>query len=654
MDKTKRTTLAKQGIAIAVILLIIIGGFFIKIPGVPEYRYTDLTGGASSVLTELQRYTHVEQEIPYQAEDCGVSIEFATYNRTNLGNVRVRVVGENSNFIYVNQTQNVGGFVDNAFMDFNYPEDRPTEAEKLRITITSTSQKGHGIALWCTESDVLSDYDLICDGNEQGSDLVVRSYCRSHIIAFGWPIFSLMLISMVLSIIMVFGKQLPPEKAFAFIAVSLGLIYCFVMTPMSIPDEQTHYQSALKLSNYLCFQWDNPNQAPMEYLDYHDLAGHANVSSGYLRVLNELFSRPDAERLSVAFSPKAIKARVGYPIMLLPQAIGISIGRLFRANFLLTFYFGRILNLLFFVACVYLAIKRTPRFKLLFFMIGIMPMALHQAASFSYDVFINGMALLLFAYILSVVDGAGLIQKKELLPATIIAVLLAPAKVVYAPLMLLFFLIPLKRFPNIKAYWTTIIVIGLCAFVIVLLFQLRTAFSTIAAANTTELNWEGGINYSIADIFQHPLRIAQVYFGTFRYLYMEWVLQSIGRIMSGMSMIIDDKLIRCYFLLLLLSSCHCDSGFTTTSRERAIFVIAGLIPIFLLMFIMMICWTSNTHDFIQGIQGRYFIPVVPLFYMAINNKLVRAYRPIEKPIVMMGVIVNMLILQQVLFTTMTR
>ena len=646
MAMAKHKAFIKRIILGTLMVLIVVGCFMAQLSSTPNYSHRDLTTNYKTALNEIIRQSKVEQQIPYQAGDCGISIMFATFARKNLGILRIRVVGNDSGFTYLDETHPVQDFSDNAFADFLYVDDRPEEEETLTITITSSSRKGQGITIWCTDSDTLTDYSLIVNGEEKKRDLVMRSLYLSHANTFCWPIFALMLISTVLSLFMMLKKKVKPEQAFAVIAISLGIIFCFVMTPLSIPDEQVHYQSAFKLSNYLSFQWNDLEHAPAYYFDYHGLGGHSNVSSGYVRIMNELFSRPTGEQLAMA----PVYGPLGYPLMLLPQAVGITIGRLFRANFLITFYLGRLTNLLFFVGCVSLAIRKTPRFKLLFFMYGIMPMALHQAASFSYDAFINGLAVLLFAYILKAADGEGYIKTKELISIAILGAALAPAKVIYATMLLLVFIIPARRFKSLKAYWISIIAIGLCAAAIVIIFQLRGIVAVSASEGPTA-NWEGGVNYSIADIIQNPGRMAEVYFGSFQYRIEDWLVQAVGRLFSGHTLPVDAILARVYMLLLMLAACHSDTKWAVTAWERFLFIVSSLLPLLLVMFVMMTCWTSNTRDFIQGIQGRYLVPMIPLLCMSLNNGMVRAHKPVEKPIVLTGVFLDVMILQQILFTT---
>ena len=186
--------------------------------------------------------------------------------------------------------------------------------------------------------------------------------------------------------------------------------------------------------------------------------------------------------------------------------------------------------------------------------------------------------------------------------------------------------------------------------IMVLLFQLD-GIRSVAKPDGPELNWEGMMNYSMSDIIHHPIRMARVFFGTLLALGWDWYLQSIGRMLSGQTMAIKNAFVYVFGVLLLFSSFRHEDERPTSAREKLVFTITGLLPIFLLMFIMLISWTSNTRTTIQGIQGRYFIPVLPLFFMCLRTRLVTVRKPIERYIAFCGLLMDICVLLDVLEET---
>ena len=437
------------------------------------------------------------------------------------------------------------------------------------------------------------------------------------------------------------------ERAVAVSVFLLGLLYMFAMTPLSIPDEPHHYQSAYQLSNVFCFQWDRLEYGRASDFDYTGFSGHYNVSSAYRQIADNIRVSEVDDTQQIIPSPRALS----YPVEYLPQAIGISLGRLFRASFIVTFFLGRLFNLLLYVVCVYLAVRTVPKFKLLFGLIGILPMALHQAASYSYDGFINGMSLLLIALMLRAIWRKDPFDKKEAALIIIVGMLVAPAKFVQSLFLLLFFLIPQERFHNKKQRMVfTMLALGL-PLLLTCLLQLPSLTAT-AFQSGEKLNWEGGVNYTTDFIVRNPLRALKIFYRTFFVNAVTWFEGSIGTSLSGLTLPIKSETIYAFVLLLLISSWETDDmHLTIRSREKVWFIGISLLVVFLTMLYLFLTWTTNTRDIVAGVQGRYFITILPLIFLSLNNRTIMARQTVAKPVLFGAAALNIHVILQVLTYT---
>lgn len=79
------------------------------------------------------------------------------------------------------------------------------------------------------------------------------------------------------------GRELHSERLFPALAGVFGLFFLFTITPISVPDEQTHFNAIVELTNRL---FGSPCDASIA--DFTGFAGHSNVCTGYLRIINEL------------------------------------------------------------------------------------------------------------------------------------------------------------------------------------------------------------------------------------------------------------------------------------------------------------------------------------------------------------------------------
>ena len=80
------------------------------------------------------------------------------------------------------------------------------------------------------------------------------------------------------------------------------------------------------------------------------------------------------------------------PLAYVPQALGMTLARVLGFGSMGLLFLGRFMNLVFYVAMTYLAMKRLPFGKEVLFGVALLPMTLHLTGSMSYDTVIMGLA----------------------------------------------------------------------------------------------------------------------------------------------------------------------------------------------------------------------------------------------------------------------
>ena len=68
---------------------------------------------------------------------------------------------------------------------------------------------------------------------------------------------------------------------------------------------------------------------------------------------------------------------------------------------------------------------------------------------------------------------------------------------------------------------------------------------------------------------------------------------------------------------------------------------------------MMLAWTSDTSELIQGIQGRYFLPLVMLPLICLDNRILILRRNPDKAVLIAGLAMHVMTIAGVLQATMT-
>ena len=408
---------------------------------------------------------------------------------------------------------------------------------------------------------------------------------------------------------LLFGSSLTFEKKSAVAILMLGVIFIFAMTPNSGPDEALHFNNSYGVSNYLLFQQEKSVGDARDY-DLDTWTEQFNSAEGYEQVAKRLFEKRSEDESKVYWVPSSFT----YALMYVPQAVGITIGRLFRANTLILYYLGRLFNLLFYAFCIFLAVRAVPRKKELFFGIGMLPMAVHQAASYSYDAFTNGMAILWTALVFRAVWEERSLGKKDYFGLILVGGLMAPSKAVYFILAGLLVLIPQKRVEHSKKAFSVGGMI-LAMFGIMAIFWLPYALGGFASH-------KGGTDvYTVQDILRQPFSVLRILFYSAEENLPEWLAEATGFVFSGYSLWIQVYIPVVYLILLAVLAQRKVSDPEPKNERWKRIVLLTLIAagIVLIELVELMIWTPVGSSRVSGIQGRYFIPLIPLVFLALET-----------------------------------
>lgn len=488
---------------------------------------------------------------------------------------------------------------------------------------------------------------LDIDGQVELKEVVIN---QSYAVRYAKWLYTALLAALVITAAVFLLSEWNTVRLYPICAISFGLLYLTALTPLSVPDEATHYQSAYELSNVLLLRADKRGTGDSADFDYTDFTLHHNTSAGYSRIAGSI--NAPAEQGEETAIPRPRERY--YFLMYLPQAAGVAAARVLGFNFIWTFWLGRLFNLLFYVLLTWWAIRIVPRFKALFSLVALAPMSLHQAASFSYDAFVNALALLLLALLLRAILTEKPWDSRAFGTALVVNMLLTPAKVVYYPITALALLIPNSRFRNKKTRIMVLLAFFLLPLLFMLLFRRRPLTATAVAAAGSVVNQEGRHIYTLSFLLGHPAQTVKMFLATALKDSVYWMECAVGFSFSGLSLLVSDWIPLVYIALLVLASiqkeqeAHC-----LRRRVRCAFCAVAFVVSILVLLSMCVGWTSDTSDVIQGVQGRYFIPILPLALLTLNGNTLVLRRNLDRELMLMGCLVNAAALRQIIeFTLM--
>lgn len=418
-----------------------------------------------------------------------------------------------------------------------------------------------------------------------------------------------------------------PEKIFLFLGIVYGMLLLLITPPFQSPDEPEHFYRSFQISEgHLVAQkrqngigGDLPESLYVTAKMFHRLILQPERKQNIEDIFN-LLSLPlnKDNRIFTHFPNTAVYS----PIPYLPQALAISLGKLFYFSPLLLMYLGRISNLLIWVLLVYFAIKLTPFCKWLFFLLALMPMSLFQAASLSADSFTNCLSFLLIALFLRIAfTENSAIQKRHIYILVILSLLLSLSKQVYFLIPLLFLLIPTDKFGARKKYFAIFFFFFFMNIVVLLIW-----YSIIDIVRDIYKIYKLYEIYSVSPdkqmlfILSHPLEYCRILVMTYMEnwkIYMDSFVGQLGHLDTSLS-----ELFRVSYLTILIFVALADTheSIVISLKQRCLIFLTLVASFIVINTIAYVGWTPVGKKFIGGIQGRYFIPISPLFFLLFYNK----------------------------------
>jgi uncharacterized membrane protein len=130
---------------------------------------------------------------------------------------------------------------------------------------------------------------------------------------------------------------------------------------------------------------------------------------------------------------------------------------------------------------------------------------------------------------------------------------------------------------------------------------------------------EGAVTYSLKDIVERPMETINIFINTIRDLSTYYIETMVGKYLGSLNIEISGTLIIGFYILLLLSGLRKpDDDIKIPLWHRFVFGLIFLAIVGSAMLAMFISWTRQPSGVIQGVQGRYFLPALPLLVFTLK------------------------------------
>ena len=443
---------------------------------------------------------------------------------------------------------------------------------------------------------------------------------------------------LLLSGIILYGIIILKSKInnlFFILCFSIGSYMMFFLPVRMVPDENTHIYTAYRESEILL---GNANFADNKILmrktdremfeDPIEVQFDAKMIEDYY---GKMDFTPSTEYIS-SFSEELVVKNNDIAYWL--PAIGLTIGKLMGLNGFYTLLLGRLFNLILYVTLCYWAVKLMPFNKLLPCTISLLPIALQQGMSYSYDALIISSSLFVVCGTLKLYFDEYLNRKKNIILSLFIILFSIPLIVLKSHAYFMVGMIPevfyLHKKYSLNRYVKPILILllcGICLYILIAFCLKFAGISKLVVEPTNPIAWaDNEQGYTIQYFINHPLDLMIILGKSIISQFQYYLRSGTCSYLGWLNIIVTDKYVYAFTILMFISSVKQTDCINNIEIDNAMKVTYGLT--FLLTSIgvilgLVLAWTPLSSSVVLGVQGRYFIPVyVTLFLLIRNNKFV--------------------------------
>lgn len=408
--------------------------------------------------------------------------------------------------------------------------------------------------------------------------------------------------------------------SFVLVILVLFVLSSLVTAPFSVPDESIHFSASYYLAGWLMGQGDADGVPVTESGIAHGPGGvgmedalsfYTDFSSG-----NETVPAGEVTAVSIG----------SYPVYCyLPAAIGIMIARFLHLPWQWIILLGRFTNGVFAVLISLLAMRLLPKFRYAIAGFSLLPSCIWLYDSFSYDVWSLSLTLLFVVLILRLRERGTDIRLRDLVAPAIVLILFAPIKYVYVLLGLTIVLIP-------RRHWKKSTVLSIFGIVVVAAF-LMLAFrgsEVVSLLTSSDMDarssyaGDGYTSYTVGYVVRHPWYVFLVFGNTFLRYSQSFLSKALfGEVFTVLPYLVEAL---GFVLIFLVFACGSrGASFRKKDRVRAALIfVLGVLSVYAAFLFVYSGVPGSGIGTVEGMQGRYFLPFAPLFFVILHSDTLTA------------------------------
>lgn len=436
------------------------------------------------------------------------------------------------------------------------------------------------------------------------------------------------------------------EHFFCIICLVVGICIFLFLSLNNTNDGSYHYQNSYWYANKLLgIEEKEPNLINMRTDDAGIYQNSAHIYNGYLstsyasemyRIIKDFHWKSETKAYEKVEFLKLTQSTIWDR---LPGVISLAIGRLFNLGTYPCVWLARLLSLAAYIIIVMYAIKEIPVGKMALGFIAALPRCIYSAVTITYDSMINAISFLAIALFLKLILKE--LEKREKAVLLVVSFILGACKGgIYLPLLLMGILAFKKKNKQRNLFvFSTWMIAGISMLINYggsifryLGFSVsagvnkavegtsavtQTAAVQTVAAQPSEII-VGSLNYDIL----YPLRSPVGYINLLCRTLISEIDNYMGNIIQGdphIELIFPGTLVFLFIALIMYSAIedvNSKVDFKLSFKLVSFMIILiesiGIMTVFLTV-------TRMDSEVLWGVNGRYFIPFLPLVFLLFST-----------------------------------
>lgn len=389
--------------------------------------------------------------------------------------------------------------------------------------------------------------------------------------------------------------------------VIFGIVSCILKPIQFGLDEESHLKQTLIISSNPLFIKENVDIPDLQTIYNYDILRNPQNYKGKDNFFKEIHRDSNASGKTVSLTT----------ISLIPSALGWKIGSLISNKIFVSYYLGRIFNILFYSLLVFFAFTISKNYKKVIFLFATWPSTIWLCAGYHYDSLYFGTSLILLALLTNFLDEDYKVTIKDSILFVSLSFLFSFSKFPFILFGSTVLFLPKGKFKLKNGRLFTLIL-----FVVECIFSVGyylngTIIKTIFNVNVTEKQIDNGS--SVMFFLKHPLPIVRTAMDFFHSSINSFT-NDLPYSIASSNMLISASMILFFLLLFLLTAIN-------SVKMNKILKIYTTTLYFFIIILIIYAISGDYRVFtignlnVPGVQGRYYYLIIATFPIIFSEYL---------------------------------